>query len=194
MPAPGDDPDADLHGIYSYKAQTLPCQRRHRRTARRVWRTVVLATHMSLIRVRPGPHAAATGVIMLSGWISGAGVMPWAEVPTNKAKVTTAIHLIIAHLLLSGNEGLSDDPFQSRCHLHGCSNACGAWKVAACPCCARSNPSLPYHPLICVIRSHSKTIKRESLEALADRVNCKRARHSRVCSSPTTKAPADAGA
>ncbi|QIO32190.1 hypothetical protein [Bradyrhizobium sp. 1(2017)] len=66
-PAPGDDPDADADGIYWYKAQTPPCQRTHRRTARRVWRTVVLATHTPLIRVRPTPQAAATGVIMLSG-------------------------------------------------------------------------------------------------------------------------------
>ena len=39
----------------------------HLRTARRVWRTVVLATHTPLTRVRPAPQAAATSVIMLSG-------------------------------------------------------------------------------------------------------------------------------
>lgn len=59
---------------------------------------MVLATHTPLTRVLPGPHAAATGVIMLSDWASGAGVMPCADVPTNKAKLATANHLIIVHL------------------------------------------------------------------------------------------------
>src|SRR6476659_9348258 len=59
-------PNAASAGAYSYIAQTPPCQRRHLRTARRVWRTVVLATQTPLIRVLPTPQAAATGVIRFS--------------------------------------------------------------------------------------------------------------------------------
>jgi len=90
--------DTTAYRTYSYWAQTPACHRRHRRTARRVCRTVVLATHTPLIRVRPTPHAATTGVIMLSGCIIGAGVMACAEVPINTAKVATASHFIIVHL------------------------------------------------------------------------------------------------
>jgi hypothetical protein len=56
---------------------------------------VVLATQTPLTRVLPSPHAAATGVIMLSDGVSGAGVIPCAVVPTNKTKLATANHLII---------------------------------------------------------------------------------------------------
>jgi len=59
---------------------------------------VVLATHTPLTRVRPGPHAAATRVIMLSGCANGAGVMACADVPSNKAKVAAVNHLIIVDL------------------------------------------------------------------------------------------------
>ena len=58
----------ESRGSYSYIAQTFPCQRRHLRTARRVWRIVVLATQTPLIRVLPTPQAAATGVFRLSDW------------------------------------------------------------------------------------------------------------------------------
>jgi hypothetical protein len=86
-------------GVHSYRAQTPPCHRRHLRTARRVWRTVVLATQTPLTRVLPGPHAAATCITMLSDWGIGAGVIACAEVARAKAKPATAINLIILLLL-----------------------------------------------------------------------------------------------
>jgi hypothetical protein len=52
-------------GVHSYKAQAPPCHRTHLRTARRVWRMVVLATHTPLTSVLPGPQPTATCVIML---------------------------------------------------------------------------------------------------------------------------------
>src|SRR4051812_50214498 len=81
----------------------LPAHRRqqvipvaHRRTARRVWRTVVLATHTPLIRVRPAPHAAATFVTISFGWrLIGAGVMAFGDTAKDRANPGTAIKLII---------------------------------------------------------------------------------------------------
>jgi hypothetical protein len=52
--------------FYSYSAQTLPFHRTHLRTARRVWRMVVLATQTSLTIVLPGPQPKATCVMMPS--------------------------------------------------------------------------------------------------------------------------------
>jgi hypothetical protein len=43
------------------------CAQYDLRTARRVWRTVVLATQTPPTRVLPGPQAAAAGVIKPSG-------------------------------------------------------------------------------------------------------------------------------
>jgi hypothetical protein len=79
-------------------AQTPPCHRTHRRTARRVWRTVVRATHTPSILVLPGPHPTAICVTTSFGSASGAGVMPWADVATVKAKPATAINLSIVVL------------------------------------------------------------------------------------------------
>jgi len=83
---------------HSYRAQALPCHRTHLRAARRVWRTVVRATHTPLILVLPRPHPTATCVTMSSGEASGAGVMPWAEVAIVKAKPAMAINLSIVLL------------------------------------------------------------------------------------------------
>src|SRR6185312_17359269 len=85
-------------GVHLHSTQLRPLHRTHLRAARRVWRMVVLATHTPLTRVRPGPHAAATRVIMLSGCANGAGVMACADVPSNKAKVAAVNHLIIVDL------------------------------------------------------------------------------------------------
>jgi hypothetical protein len=49
-----------------YDAQTPACHRTHRRTARRVWRTVVRATHTPSMRVLPGPQPTAICVTMSS--------------------------------------------------------------------------------------------------------------------------------
>ena len=54
----------DAGCLYRYNAQIPPCHRTHLRTAQRVCRTVVLATHTPLTRVLPAPHAKATCVIM----------------------------------------------------------------------------------------------------------------------------------
>jgi hypothetical protein len=62
---------------------------------------VVLATQTPLTRVLPAPQAAATCVIMPSGWGIGAGVIACAEVVTAKAKPATAINLSIVVLLFS---------------------------------------------------------------------------------------------
>jgi hypothetical protein len=60
---------------------------------------VVLATHTPLTRVLPAPQAAATFVIMPSGWgIIGAGVIACADTATDRAKPAIAINLIILHL------------------------------------------------------------------------------------------------
>jgi len=56
---------------------------------------VVLATQTPLTRVRPGPQAAATGVMTLSGCGIGAGVRACADVATDKAKPAMTIDLII---------------------------------------------------------------------------------------------------
>jgi hypothetical protein len=72
----------------------------HLRTARRVWRTVVLATHTPLTRVLPTPQAAATSVIMLSGSAIGAGVIACAETAIDKATPTVAINLSIFFSLI----------------------------------------------------------------------------------------------
>jgi hypothetical protein len=72
----------------------------HLRTARRVWRTVVLATQTPLTRVRPAPQAAAISVIMLSGCAIGAGVIAWADTATDKARPAMAINLIILSSLI----------------------------------------------------------------------------------------------
>jgi hypothetical protein len=53
-------------GVHQYAAQTPPCHRRHLRTARRVWRMVVLATQTPLTRVLNGPQPKRTCVIMAS--------------------------------------------------------------------------------------------------------------------------------
>src|SRR6476620_8323691 len=95
---------------HSYVAQTPACHRTHLRTARRVWRTVVRATHTPSIRVLPGPQPTAICVTMSSGRGSGAGVMPCAEVATKKAKPAAAINLIIVLL-----PGLSDQSEAVRC-------------------------------------------------------------------------------
>jgi hypothetical protein len=63
---------------------------------------VVLATQTPLIRVLPMPQAAATCVIMPSGWRRGAGVMACADVVTTKAKPANAINLIILFLPFGG--------------------------------------------------------------------------------------------
>ena len=83
---------------HSYKAQTPACHRTHLRTARRVWRTVVRATHTPSILVLPGPQPTAICVTMSSGRASGAGVMACADVATVKAKPATAINLSIVLL------------------------------------------------------------------------------------------------
>ena len=76
------------------RQQVIPVA--HRRTARRVWRTVVLATHTPLIRVRLAPHAAATFVTISFGWrLIGAGVMACADTANDRANPATAINLII---------------------------------------------------------------------------------------------------
>lgn len=82
-------------GLHSYKAQAPPCHRTHLRTARRVWRMVVLATHTPFTIVLPGPQPTATCVIMLSGCGIGADVMACANVAMDKAKPAAAINLII---------------------------------------------------------------------------------------------------
>jgi len=84
--------------VHSYAAQTPACHRRHLRAARRVWRTVVRATHTPLTRVLPGPQPTATRVIISSTWGGGAGVMACADAATNKAKPATAINLSIVVL------------------------------------------------------------------------------------------------
>src|SRR5215208_2495423 len=89
---------ASLQQVHSYEAQTPACHRTHLRTARRVWRTVVRATHTPLILVLPRPHPTAICVTMSSGGASGAGVMPCAEVAIVKAKPATAINLSIVFL------------------------------------------------------------------------------------------------
>jgi len=72
----------------------------HLRTARRVWRTVVLATHTPFTRVLPAPQAAAISVIMLSGCAIGAGVIACADTATDRAKPAVAINLIILSSLI----------------------------------------------------------------------------------------------
>lgn len=85
---------------HSYAAQTPACHRTHLRTARRVWRIVVLATQTPSIRVLPGPHAKATCVNnSLSDWGSGPGDMPCADVVTSTASPATAINLIMCSSL-----------------------------------------------------------------------------------------------
>jgi hypothetical protein len=85
----------DFDRFYSYSAQVLPFHRRHLRATLRVWRIVVLATQTPLTRVLPGPQAATTGVIMLSGCAIGAGVIACTDVASDKAKPVATIHLII---------------------------------------------------------------------------------------------------
>jgi hypothetical protein len=63
-----DGPDAGSVVFHWYRAQVPPDHRTHLRTARRVWRMVVLATQTPLTIVLPGPQPAMTGVIKLSGW------------------------------------------------------------------------------------------------------------------------------
>jgi hypothetical protein len=77
----------------------LPFHRKHLRTSRRVWRIVVLATHTPLTRVLPGPQAAATSVIMLSGCAMGAGVIACADVAMMKARPAIAINRTMFLLL-----------------------------------------------------------------------------------------------
>jgi hypothetical protein len=60
---------------------------------------VVLATHTPLTRVLPAPQAAATCVIILSGWGIGAGVIACTDVATDNATPATAINLITFLLL-----------------------------------------------------------------------------------------------
>ena len=97
--------------FHSYSAQVLPCHRTQRRTARRVWRTVVLATHTPLMRVLPGPQPTATCVIISfgAGNAIGAGVMACADAVTDREKSVTAINLIMVFLLLTvvGDAGVS---------------------------------------------------------------------------------------
>src|SRR6266481_921485 len=96
---------------HSYRAQAPPCHRTHLRTARRVWRTVVRATHTPLILVLPRPHPTATCVTISSGGASGAGVMPCAEVAIVKAKPAIAINLSIVLLpALFSSHGLYSRP------------------------------------------------------------------------------------
>ena len=92
-----------LSGANTNDRQTPPCQNAHLRTARRVWRMVVLATQTPPTRVLPGPQPKATYVIMLSGCGISAGVIASAEVATANAKPAIAIHLIILVLLLARN-------------------------------------------------------------------------------------------
>jgi hypothetical protein len=95
----GDRVKSRCRLAYSYKAQTPAFHRAHRRTARRVWRMVVRATHTPSTLVLPGPHPTATCVTMSSGGASGAGVMPCAEVAIVRAKPAIAINLSIVVLL-----------------------------------------------------------------------------------------------
>ena len=79
-----------------HRAQTPPAPHTaQRRTSRRTCRFVVRATQIPFTRVRPGPHAAMTGVIMLSGSGIGAGDMACDGVMATKAKAATAINLVI---------------------------------------------------------------------------------------------------
>jgi hypothetical protein len=118
-------------GVHSYRAQTPPCHRRHLRTARRVWRTVVLATQTPLTRVLPGPHAAATCMTMPSGWGIGAGVIACAEVARAKAKPATAINLIIL-LLLFYRESVTQTPTGAQTRSGSCESFvnCEAARIA----------------------------------------------------------------
>jgi hypothetical protein len=81
--------------VHWYEAQTPACHRTHLRTARRVWRTVVRATHTPFTRVLPGPQPIATRVTISSTWGCDAGIMACADVATNKAKPATATDLSI---------------------------------------------------------------------------------------------------
>ena len=111
--------------------RTPPCHRRHLRTARRVWRTVVLATQTPLTRVLPGPHAAATCMTMPSGWGIGAGVIACAEVARAKAKPATAINLIIL-LLLFYRESVTQTPTGAQTRSGSCESFvnCEAARIA----------------------------------------------------------------
>jgi len=62
-----DQSDASSVVFHWYAAQAPPDHRTHLRTARRVWRMVVLASQTPLTIVLPRPQPAATCVIMLSG-------------------------------------------------------------------------------------------------------------------------------
>src|SRR4051794_10940641 len=89
---------SSTRGVHSYLAHVPPCHRAHLRTARRVWRTVVRATHTPLTRVLPSPQPTATRVTISSTWGGGAGVRACADVATDKAKPATAINLSIVVL------------------------------------------------------------------------------------------------
>lgn len=86
-------------GAYSYAAQAPPAHRTQRRTALRVCRTVVLATHTPLILVLPGPQAAAISMTMsFSGTSSGAGVNACAELASTTENAATDSSLIMCAL------------------------------------------------------------------------------------------------